>query len=154
MGAGNKWTWLLYGELKWRIKSGVGASKGERKVLESSIVPVVTSLSPTQLYQLSPYHFYLFVYFWSNLVACRIQVPGSGIKPIPSAMEVWSPNHRSAREVPSPYLYLSIFLISFPIFWWVQISTEGEEMWSVPKYQHKAGARSCRVRKTMWWILR
>ena len=35
-----------------------------------------------------------------GVVACRILVPQPGIKPVPPAVEAWSLNHWTAREVP------------------------------------------------------
>ena len=42
-------------------------------------------------------------------MACRILVPQIGIKPVPPALEVWSPNPWTTREVPwfSFYTYLT-----------------------------------------------
>ena len=40
--------------------------------------------------------------FWPHHAACRILVPRPGIKPVPPAVETWSLNHWTAREVP-PY---------------------------------------------------
>ena len=37
--------------------------------------------------------------------ACRILVPRPGIEPVPPALEVWSLNHWTAREVPGPASY-------------------------------------------------
>ena len=36
--------------------------------------------------------------FWPLGIACRILVPWLGIKPMPSAAEVWSPNYWTTRE--------------------------------------------------------
>ena len=40
------------------------------------------------------------LYFWPCCTACRIFVPWAAIKPVPSALEVWSPNHWTSWEVP------------------------------------------------------
>ena len=42
----------------------------------------------------------LFFFFWPHLTACGILVPRPGIEPMPPAVEVWGPNHWTAREVP------------------------------------------------------
>ena len=34
-------------------------------------------------------------------MACGILVPGPGIEPAPPALEAWSPNHWTTREVPA-----------------------------------------------------
>ena len=46
---------------------------------------------------------FLFFFFWQRHAACRILVPQPGIKPVPSTMEVQSPNHRTAREFLCPF---------------------------------------------------
>ena len=35
-------------------------------------------------------------------MACGILVHQPGIEPVPPAVEAWSPNHWTAREVPKP----------------------------------------------------
>ena len=40
-----------------------------------------------------------FFFFWPHLVACGILVPQSGIEPALPAVELWSLNHWTAREV-------------------------------------------------------
>ena len=47
----------------------------------------------------SLFYFTLF-YFWPYHVACKILVPWPGIEPMPPAVETWSLNHWTAREVP------------------------------------------------------
>ena len=42
--------------------------------------------------------------FWSHLMAWRIVVPWPGLEPSPTALEVWSSNHWTTREVLSYYL--------------------------------------------------
>ena len=39
-------------------------------------------------------------YFWPGCKACGILVPRPGIAPAPPAVEAWSLNHWTAREVP------------------------------------------------------
>ena len=41
--------------------------------------------------------------FWRSHVASRILVLWPGIEPVPSALEAWSPNHWTAREVSSVF---------------------------------------------------
>ena len=41
-----------------------------------------------------------FILFWPHCMACGILVPRPGIKPVPPAVEAWSPNHWSSREFP------------------------------------------------------
>lgn len=45
-----------------------------------------------------------FFFFLPRLVACRITVPQEGIKPVYPALEAWSLNHWTAREVPTQLL--------------------------------------------------
>ena len=40
------------------------------------------------------------IFFWLSHATCRILIPQPGIEPRPSAVEVWSPNHWTASEVP------------------------------------------------------
>ena len=44
-------------------------------------------------------------FFWPHCTACRILVPGPGIEPTPPAVEAWSLNSWTTREV--------LFLLSF-----------------------------------------
>ena len=52
-----------------------------------------------------------FLCFWLHCTACGILVPQPGIEPTPPALEVWSLNHWTAKEV----LHYS-FLIVPPLF--------------------------------------
>ena len=51
---------------------------------------------------------------WPHHVACRTLVPRPGIKPVPPAVEMWSPNHWTAREFPMMTLFLNCFYRDFP----------------------------------------
>ena len=42
----------------------------------------------------------IFFFFWPRCAACGILVPQPGIEPVPPAVEVWSPDHWTTREVP------------------------------------------------------
>ena len=44
--------------------------------------------------------FYFILFFWPCHVVCGILVPRPGIEPGPPALEAWSFNHWTAREVP------------------------------------------------------
>ena len=46
----------------------------------------------------------LFTYLYLA-TACRLLLPWPGIKPMPSAMETWSLNYWTAREVPTPWFW-------------------------------------------------
>ena len=48
--------------------------------------------------------FFFFFTFWPHRAACGILVPRPGIEPAPSAVEVQSPNHWTARKVPQSAL--------------------------------------------------
>ena len=39
-------------------------------------------------------------FFWPHCTAGGILVPRPGIEPVPPAVEAWSPNHWTARELP------------------------------------------------------
>ena len=62
-------------------------------------------------------HIYIYIFFGGGPtlhVACGILVPRPGIEPRPPAVEAWSLNHWTAREVPhTPYFSRRIrFLLS------------------------------------------
>ena len=71
------------------------------------------------------YFFLIFKIFWLHRVACGILVPWPGIKPVSPALEAWSLNHWTAREVlicelkkknlTANFIYL--FLIYFWLHW-------------------------------------
>ena len=42
-----------------------------------------------------------FIYFWPCCTACRILFPWPGIEPVLPAVEMWSPNHWTVRELPA-----------------------------------------------------
>ena len=42
-----------------------------------------------------------FFFFWPHHAACGILVPRPGIEPRPPTVEAWSPNHWTARELPT-----------------------------------------------------
>ena len=46
-----------------------------------------------------------FVFFWLHCWACGILVPQPGIEPTSPAVEAWSLNHWTTREVPSVFCY-------------------------------------------------
>ena len=47
-----------------------------------------------------------FFSFWLLCAACEILLPRSGIQPVPPAVEAWSVNHWTAREVPKILRYI------------------------------------------------
>ena len=47
------------------------------------------------------FFFLLFIFiFWPRREACEILVPQPGTEPVPPAVEEWSLNHWTAKEVP------------------------------------------------------
>ena len=58
--------------------------------------------------------FFLFFkfYLFFGYTACGILVPQPGIKAMPPALEVWSLNHWTTREVPSSVISLTLELLS------------------------------------------
>ena len=48
--------------------------------------------------------FVLFLFLFFFCMACGILVPQPGIRPMPPALEAWSPDHWTTREVLSPDL--------------------------------------------------
>ena len=55
----------------------------------------------------------LFLNFWPCCMACRILFPQPGIKPEHPALEVWSLNHWTTREVPWLKFFNQVFFIVF-----------------------------------------
>ena len=56
-------------------------------------------LSTELFFFLISFHSFI-LFFWPGLKACGILVPRLGIDPLPPAMETWSLNHWTAREIP------------------------------------------------------
>ena len=56
-----------------------------------------------------------FLFVWPHLVECGIIIPRSSIEP--AAVEAWSPNHWTAREVPENKRLRGCCLYFLPIFW-------------------------------------
>ena len=60
------------------------------------------SVKPPVLHILS----FQMIFFWgAYCVVCRILAPQPGIKPMPSAVEVWGLNHWTTRELPQIVIY-------------------------------------------------
>ena len=71
--------------------------------------PHFISLSPSPLLPSPPaskilFSHILFLFFWPHCMACGILVPRRGIEPVTPAVAAQSPNHWTAREVPSHIL--------------------------------------------------
>ena len=49
-----------------------------------------------------PLFFISFIFFWPHHVTSGILVPWAGIEPMPSAVEIQSPNHWTTRKLPCP----------------------------------------------------
>ena len=49
-------------------------------------------------------------FFWQSREACGILVPRPGIQPVPPAVEAWSLNHWTTREVPTLSNFYLIYL--------------------------------------------
>ena len=47
-----------------------------------------------------------FFFFWPRCVSCGILVPRPGIEPLPLALEAWSLNRWTTREVPGGFILL------------------------------------------------
>ena len=68
-----------------------------------SILLILHLVGTTQIPQgrnEKPFLFVLLLLFWPPCMACGILVPRPGIEPMHPAVEVPSPNHWTAREVP------------------------------------------------------
>ena len=83
------------------------AQSGPRASQPSLVLTAcLTWLGPGHPPQLQGFFFFLsFVLFGSHCTACRILVPQPEIKPGPSAVKAWSPNHWTSREVPQLQFY-------------------------------------------------
>ena len=63
--------------------------------------------------------FCLFLIFWPHHAACGILVPWPGIEPAPPAVEAWSLNYWTAREVPGWAGLMWNFVPTEPMCsWW------------------------------------
>ena len=69
------------------------------------------SLMGIPSYLTSYFSFLFFFYLWPYLEACRILFPWLGMEPSPPAVQAWSPNHWSIREVPTSYFSFAAFNI-------------------------------------------
>ena len=57
----------------------------------------------------------IFIHSCVHLAAARgILVPWPGIEPSPPAVEAWSLNHWTTREVPTPHIYTVSKVLTFP----------------------------------------
>ena len=50
-----------------------------------------------------------FSWWGAHSRAYEILVPQTGIEPTPSAVEAYSPNHRTAKEFPSSTIFILLF---------------------------------------------
>ena len=55
------------------------------------------------------------LFIWLRCAACGTLVPQPGVKPVPPAVEAWSLNHWTTREVPEHYFF--ICFSTFLYFW-------------------------------------
>ena len=56
-------------------------------------------------FPLRTYLFYLCIYFWQHQTAHGISVPQPRIEPMHPALEAWSLNHQTCKEVSLPFPY-------------------------------------------------
>ena len=82
-----------------------------RGIYPPTLMPVTSSGAPALvLFKLNDNRRFLFLFlflilFWPYCATCRILVPRPEIEPGPPAVEVWSPNHWTAREFPTEGLF-------------------------------------------------
>ena len=87
--------------------------------MDSFILWVIIHYFLILMLRLSQVFVFVIFYFWLCSVACQILVPWTGIKPVPPAVEAWSPNHWEARGFPVPVLTSeSLFELSSVSFWY------------------------------------
>ena len=131
----------------------------------SSLICAQAQFSSNLFYlRLSELLIFILFYFWPHHMACRILVPQPGIEPLPPAVEVWSLNHWTTREVLSElfdfvnfclsllqehyFLFIiSFFLGNIYLFVCLFVCLFG---CSVSQLRH-AGSFSCSMRTSQLW---
>ena len=90
---------------------------------------------------------FYFILFYFGHEACGILVPQPGIEPGPPAVELWSPNHWTAREVPKilgVFMFLFFSLFQYFYFHFTQLSILYVFAWKYRKSLHFLD---------IWWVL-
>ena len=79
-------------------------------------------LLPNILSSAFPQDGFIYLFIWASTHACGILVPQPGIEHVPPAVETWSLNHWTAREVPEMALFF--------FFWlhWVFVAAHGPSL--------------------------
>ena len=80
-------------------------------------------------------------------VACGILVPWPGIKPEPLAVEAWSPNYWTTRELISPFPYLKIKKVFYMLPGWYDFLTNQVKLEETDKYHRQLGKEKVMIRK-------
>ena len=70
-----------------------------RSCLEAGLILNLKGLPYKMLLIIHDEEGFFFFFFLPRPAACGILVPRPGIEPAPPAVEAWSPNHQTAREV-------------------------------------------------------
>ena len=85
---------------------------------------------------------YLFSIFWPCCMACGILVPWPGIEPMSPAVEAWSLNNWTTREVPSPPFYWRNWARYLSIA--IGLMTGGAQIWTQAIWQQSLNLDSQR----------
>ena len=59
-----------------------------------------------------------YFFFWPRCTACGILVPRTGIEHVPPALEAWSLNHWTTREVPLLFKKILLLLFLYVLSFW------------------------------------
>ena len=85
----------------------------------------------------------LFIYFWPRRVAYGTLVPRPGIEPTAPAVEAWSLNHWTTREVPlPPFIQQGQQFFFQSMLTWEIFFTVGA-LWPLLPLSHKSNHRRC-----------
>ena len=76
--------------------------------------------------------------FWPHHVACVV-IPQRMIEPMPAAVEAWSLNHWTIRELPTMTLYTCLFLVALGFRCCVGFSIIAASVWA----SHCSGFSCC-----------
>ena len=93
------------------------------------------------------------IVFWPYHMAWGIFVPWPGVAPVPPAMEAWSPNHLTTREVLGMYLkmyvYGGVLYIIQEFRSWV-LAASRDSFWEFcdPKGDENNGCKVCGLRRS------
>ena len=92
--------------------------------------------------------------FWLHHTACGILIPWPGIEPGPLAVNAWSPNHWTTRELPSIMFFLNPWPSSQTTGLWNRYIIACMGISSPSKVNNQVSAWSCALRELAFTLLR